>query len=87
VPIAPQPQIAEDGGPVVRPPLALHEEDVPWYRELGQGMGPTLNVAAGLDAYVRSRIHPNAEVVLTPVEAIPRGPGGKFDPFISMVAG
>ena len=24
---------------------------VPWYRELGQGMGPTLNTAAGLDAY------------------------------------
>jgi tungstate transport system substrate-binding protein len=22
-----------------------------WYRDLGQGMGPTLNVAAGLDAY------------------------------------
>jgi tungstate transport system substrate-binding protein len=26
--------------------------DRAWYRELGQGMGPTLNVAAGLDAYV-----------------------------------
>ena len=24
----------------------------PWYRELGSGMGPTLNAAAGLDAYV-----------------------------------
>ncbi len=23
-----------------------------WYRSLGQGMGPTLNLAAGLDAYV-----------------------------------
>jgi len=23
----------------------------PWYRDLGQGMGPTLNVAAGLNAY------------------------------------
>ena len=23
-----------------------------WYREVGQGMGPTLNIAAGLDAYV-----------------------------------
>lgn len=22
-----------------------------WYRELGQGMGPTLNIAAGMDAY------------------------------------
>jgi tungstate transport system substrate-binding protein len=26
--------------------------DRAWYRELGQGMGPTLNIAAGLDAYV-----------------------------------
>ena len=25
--------------------------DKPWYRELGQGMGPTLNTAAGLNAY------------------------------------
>src|SRR5205085_5678650 len=25
--------------------------DKPWYRELGQGMGPTLNTAAALDAY------------------------------------
>jgi len=23
----------------------------PWYRDLGQGMGPTINVTAGLDAY------------------------------------
>jgi tungstate transport system substrate-binding protein len=23
----------------------------PWYRDLGQGMGPTLNIAAGLNAY------------------------------------
>ncbi|MBH8580502.1 substrate-binding domain-containing protein [Bisbaumannia pacifica] len=26
----------------------------PWYRELGSGMGPTLNTAAGMDAYVMS---------------------------------
>ena len=25
-----------------------------WYRELGSGMGPTLNTAAGMDAYVMS---------------------------------
>jgi tungstate transport system substrate-binding protein len=25
--------------------------DKRWYRDLGQGMGPTLNIAAGLDAY------------------------------------
>jgi tungstate transport system substrate-binding protein len=27
---------------------------LPWYRELGQGMGPTLNTAAGLNAYTLS---------------------------------
>ena len=26
----------------------------PWYRETGQGMGPALNIAAGMDAYVLS---------------------------------
>lgn len=41
---------------------------------------------ASLDAYVRNKIHPSAEVTLVPMEAIPRGPGGKFDPFISRVA-
>lgn len=28
------------------------EPDGRWYRELGSGMGPTLNTAAGMDAYV-----------------------------------
>ncbi|MGM0691904.1 MAG: substrate-binding domain-containing protein [Pseudomonadota bacterium] len=28
--------------------------DGAWYRELGSGMGPTLNTAAGMDAYVMS---------------------------------
>ena len=26
-------------------------KSLPWYRDLGQGMGPTLNIAAGMDAY------------------------------------
>ncbi|MFY0990616.1 substrate-binding domain-containing protein [Halomonas sp. C05BenzN] len=30
------------------------EPAAPWYRELGSGMGPTLNTAAGMDAYVMS---------------------------------
>ncbi|WP_442908284.1 substrate-binding domain-containing protein [Halomonas sp. G15] len=30
------------------------EADGEWYRELGSGMGPTLNTAAGMDAYVMS---------------------------------
>ncbi|HEY6256205.1 MAG TPA: substrate-binding domain-containing protein [Xanthobacteraceae bacterium] len=27
------------------------DKSSPWYRDLGQGMGPTLNIAAGLNAY------------------------------------
>jgi tungstate transport system substrate-binding protein len=30
----------------------LEKDKGPWYRELGQGMGPTLNTAAGMNAYV-----------------------------------
>merc|ERR1712093_491602 len=30
------------------------EPDGDWYRELGSGMGPTLNTAAAMDAYVMS---------------------------------
>lgn len=30
------------------------EAEGDWYRELGSGMGPTLNTAAGMDAYVMS---------------------------------
>jgi phenylacetate-coenzyme A ligase PaaK-like adenylate-forming protein len=41
---------------------------------------------AGLDAFVRDKLHPSAEVALMAMDAIPRGPGGKLDPFISMVA-
>jgi phenylacetate-CoA ligase len=40
---------------------------------------------AGLAAYVRDKIHPSVSVALVPTEAIPKGPGGKFTPFISMV--
>jgi tungstate transport system substrate-binding protein len=31
--------------------VAAAEASGTWYRELGQGMGPTLNIAAGMDAY------------------------------------
>jgi phenylacetate-CoA ligase len=40
---------------------------------------------AGLDTFVREKLHPSAKVALVPMETIPRGPGGKLDPFISMV--
>lgn len=48
----------------------------------GTGRAPDL---AGLGAYVREKIHPSANVVLVPMPAIPKGPGGKFTPFVSMV--
>jgi phenylacetate-coenzyme A ligase PaaK-like adenylate-forming protein len=41
--------------------------------------------SAGLDAYVRTKIHPSANVVPVPMKTIPRGPGGKLDPFISLI--
>jgi phenylacetate-CoA ligase len=41
---------------------------------------------AGLDAYVRRKLHPAAEIALVAMDAIPRGPGGKLDPFVSLVS-
>ena len=41
---------------------------------------------AGLDAYFRQKFHPSAEVVLVPLQTIPRGPGGKLESFVSLVA-
>lgn len=38
---------------------------------------------AGLEAYIRSKLHPSATVTLVPVQELPRGPGGKFTPFVS----
>ncbi len=40
---------------------------------------------AGLGDYVRRRMHPSANASAVAIAAIPRGRGGKFDPFISMV--
>jgi len=48
----------------------------------GSGRAPD---HAGLDAYIKQKIHPSAEVLLAPMQSIPRGPGGKLTPFISMV--
>jgi phenylacetate-CoA ligase len=39
----------------------------------------------GLGGYMRSKFHPTAAAVLVPMAAIPRGKGGKFEPFISAV--
>jgi phenylacetate-CoA ligase len=40
---------------------------------------------AGLAAYIREKMHPSAEIVLLPLQAIPRGPGGKLESFVSLV--
>ena len=32
--------------------IDIEREKGAWYREIGQGMGPALNIAAGMDAYV-----------------------------------
>lgn len=41
---------------------------------------------AGLAAHVRGTLHPAVTVALVPVAAIPRGPGGKFEDYVSLVA-
>jgi phenylacetate-CoA ligase len=39
----------------------------------------------GLRAYAKQHLHPTVEIAAIAVEKIPRGPGGKLDPFISNV--
>jgi phenylacetate-CoA ligase len=39
----------------------------------------------GFDRLIRQRMHPSAEIRLAPMAAIPRGPGGKLESFISLV--
>jgi phenylacetate-CoA ligase len=41
--------------------------------------------AAGLNAYLKQKLHASAETRLAPMATLPRGSGGKFTPFISMV--
>lgn len=48
----------------------------------GSGRPPD---TAGLAAFAREKLHPSVEVILVPLETIPRGPGGKFEQFISLV--
>ncbi len=43
--------------------------------------------AAGLTAYLRGKLHPSAEIALVPMERIPRGRGGKLEPFVTAEAG
>jgi phenylacetate-CoA ligase len=39
--------------------------------------------AEGLRAYARQNLHPSVETVAVKVDSLPRGPGGKLDPFVS----
>jgi phenylacetate-CoA ligase len=41
---------------------------------------------AGLATFARDRFHPSVEIVLVPVETMARGPSGKFEQFISLLA-
>jgi phenylacetate-CoA ligase len=40
---------------------------------------------AGLGAHLQERLHPSVVVSIVAMDAIPRGRGGKFDPFLSQV--
>ncbi len=40
----------------------------------------------GLAAYAKRMMHPSVEISAVPMQALPRGPGGKFEDFISLVA-
>jgi phenylacetate-CoA ligase len=42
--------------------------------------------AAGLADYVRRKLHPSAEIELVKMDRIPRGRGGKLEPFVSAAA-
>jgi phenylacetate-CoA ligase len=41
---------------------------------------------AGLNAYLREKLHPSIVISTVAMDAIPRGRGGKFDPFLSLVS-
>ena len=48
----------------------------------GSGRQPDL---AGLSAYARKMMHPSVEMIVVAMDALPRGPSGKFEDFISLV--
>jgi phenylacetate-CoA ligase len=41
---------------------------------------------AGLRTHLQERLHPSVAVSIVPMDAIPRGRGGKFNPFLTQVA-
>jgi phenylacetate-CoA ligase len=48
----------------------------------GSGRAPD---PVGLAAFAHERLHPSVEIILVPLDAMPRGPGGKFEQFLSHV--
>ena len=53
-------------------------------RYVPDGSGRVPDVA-GLAAFAHDKFHPSVEIILVPLEAIPRGPGGKFEQVLSHV--
>jgi phenylacetate-CoA ligase len=45
------------------------------------------NDLPGLEAYMRSKLHPSVTVRATPMTEIPRSPGGKYEDYLSLVRG
>jgi phenylacetate-CoA ligase len=54
-------------------------------RYVPDGSGRALDIA-GLAAFARGIFHPSVEIVLVPLDTMPRGPGGKFEQFVSQVS-
>jgi phenylacetate-CoA ligase len=48
----------------------------------GTGRTPDVN---GLNSYARKMMHHSVEIALAPMDALPRGPSGKIEDFISLV--
>jgi hypothetical protein len=40
---------------------------------------------AGLQVYIGERFHPTVQVQLSALPSLPKGPGGKLTPYLSMV--
>jgi hypothetical protein len=40
---------------------------------------------AGLAAFAHARLHPSVEIILVPLDTMPRVPSGKFEQFLSLV--
>ncbi|MCC6946506.1 MAG: phenylacetate--CoA ligase family protein [Bradyrhizobiaceae bacterium] len=55
------------------------------FRYVPDGSGRNADLE-GLAAYVREKMHPSVQIILTPMDVLPRGPSGKFEDFISLVS-